>query len=154
MKQTSLFASDLPGRIRLRHPMLRNRDAHARFHDRLRELAEVESNPAAGSLLLRFDPADAGLNARIRAEIAALFGEAAPSSAPPSAAPERRSNAPVLNARAKWEINRVAKIGAIAAMAFSIAALRSSRKLHAQAGALSVFLMLVHVAIHWRRAFR
>nr|WP_246781429.1 hypothetical protein [Rhodoblastus sphagnicola] len=141
----------------MRHAILRNRAVHAQFVERLGELAEVESNPATGSLLLRFDPADADMEARIRAEVAAILGDLALSSAEPEAAkaaPARADSGEWLDRRAKREINRVAKIGSLAAMAVSIAALRSSRKLHAQAGYLSVFLMLVHTAFHWRRAFR
>jgi len=157
----TLFASVLPGRIRLRHPMLRNRKALAQFVERLGKFANVDSNPAVGSLLLRFDPADAEAKARIRAEVAAILGdldptrpaeapdpEEDPNEVPPPPGPARRRRA------AKWELNRVAKIGSAAAMAVSLAALSSSRKLHAQAGALSVALMLAHIAVHWRRTFR
>ncbi|MTV31560.1 hypothetical protein GJ654_11195 [Rhodoblastus acidophilus] len=143
--------------MRLRHPMLRNLELHARMQESLRAFVDVESNPATGSLLLRFDPADTEMESRIRAAVAAIVAAITPPSAEPhapTATSARRESAPVLNARAKREINRVAKVGSLAAMAVSIAALRSSRKLHAQAGYLSVFLMLTHAAFHWRRAFR
>ena len=158
MEITNLFASVLPGRIRLRHPVLRNRDLHVRTVERLRELADVESNPATGSLLLRFDPADADMETRIRAEVATFFGDVEPASEEVSegdldAAPRRTEGAGRRRA-AKWELNRVAKLGSMASMAVSLAALGSSRKLHAQAGVLSVALMLAHIAVHWRRVPR
>lgn len=153
MTDKTAFVSVLPGRIRLRHALLR----HAgRFRDltmRLQPLAQVEGNPAIGSMLLRFDPADAGIEARIRAEVAASLPaeEAIKPRSPPHVGKRIALAAPH---KAKWEINRAAKIGAVASMAVSLAALGTSRKLHAQAGALFVLMMLTHMAIHWRRTFK
>jgi len=159
MNPLNPFASVLPGRIRLRHPVLRNRDVHARVLERLQGFADIESNPAVGSLLLRFDPKDRGMEARIRAEVAAVLGAAAPAADPPSAviadpAPTSAPHAPRRRRRAKWELNRAAKIGAVMSMAASLAALRASRKLHAQAGVLAVALMLIHILVHRRHVLR
>jgi hypothetical protein len=154
------FASVLPGRIRLRHPVLRNRDVHARILESLQEFAEIESNPAVGSLLLRFDPTDRDMEARIRAEVAAVFGAAEPPAVEPASsaiadpAPTPALHAPRRRRRAKWELNRAAKIGAVASMAVSLAALTTSRKLHAQAGVLAVALMLIHMLVHRRHVLR
>lgn len=146
------FASVLPGRIRLRHPLLRDAARHQALADRLRLLADVEGNPATGSLLLRFDPADAGVAARIRAEVAAAL----PAAAPPAvtAQPLARATGRPRKNRVKWGVNRAAKAGAVTSMVVSLAALSFSKRLHAQAGMASVALMLVHMAVHWRRILK
>ena len=142
------FASVLPGRIRLRHPLLRDAKRHAALTARLAPLVMVEGDAAVGSLLLRFDPAQRDMPARIRAELAAVWPQeiAAPSPVP-------RRHKPRKN-KAKWEVNRAAKIGAVLSMAVSLAALGSSRKLHAQAGVVFLGMMLTHMAVHWRRTFK
>ena len=54
----------------------------------------------------------------------------------------------------KQDLNRLAKIGAVVSMAVSLAALGTSKKLHAQAGYVFVAMMLAHMAVHWRRTFK
>lgn len=142
------FASVLPGRIRLRHPLLRDSKRHAALAARLAPLAAIEGDAAVGSLLLRFDPALRDMPARIRAELAEVWPKATVPQAP---APHRHK--PRKN-KAKWEVNRAAKIGAILSMAVSLAALGSSRKLHAQAGMVFLGMMLTHMAVHWRRTLK
>lgn len=149
------FVSVLPGRIRLRHALLRDATRHQTLTARLRSMVEVEGNVAIGSLLLRFDPTDTGMEVRIRAEVAMVLP------ADPSA-PTKPRSPPHMGKRialaqphkAKWQINRAAKIGAVISMAVSLAALGTSKKLHAQAGALFVLMMLTHMATHWRRTFK
>lgn len=155
MTDKTAFVSVLPGRIRLRHALLRDAVRHRALTARLQPLAEIEGNVAIGSLLLRFDPADTGLETRIRAEVAAVLPINPSPSRPDRSSPHRgRRIALPQPHKAKWQINRVAKIGAVASMALSLAALGTSRKLHAQAGALFVMMMLTHMATHWRRTFK
>lgn len=152
MDHVNVFASVLPGRIRLRHAVLRDRVLHADLAGRLEKLAQIQSNPAIGSLLLRFDAADPGIEARIRAQVAMVL---------PPPQPQSRQ-IPHVGQRialkrpksAKQELNRVAKIGAVISMAVSLAALGTSKKLHAQAGLVFVAMMLTHMATHWRRTFK
>lgn len=143
------FASVLPGRIRLRHPLLRDAKRHAALTARLAPLAAIEGDAAVGSLLLRFDPTLRDMPARIRAELAAVW----PKAAAVAQAPAPHRHKPRKN-KAKWEVNRAAKIGAIVSMAVSLAALGSSRKLHAQAGMVFLGMMLTHMAVHWRRTLK
>ncbi|MBR9973322.1 hypothetical protein [Magnetospirillum sulfuroxidans] len=149
MDSVNVFASVLPGRIRLRHPLLRDKSRHDALTARLQALAQVEGNPALGSMLLRFDPDDGTMQARIRAEVAAVLPAIA--RPVPHVAQRIALTAP---RKAKWEINRVAKIGAMASMAVSLLALGTSKKLHAQAGAVFVAMMLTHMAVHWRRTLK
>lgn len=153
MDGVTAFVSVLPGRIRLRHPALRERARHAELTTRLQKLVQVEGNPALGSLLLRFAPDDDGMVARIRAEVAAVLPVS--STDQPRPRPHVGQRIALTGPRkAKWEINRAAKIGAVVSMAVSLAALGSSKKLHAQAGAVFVAMMLAHMAVHWRRTFK
>lgn len=146
MADVNVFASVLPGRIRLRHPLLRDAARHRDLLARLRVLGQVDGDLAIGSLLLRFDPADSGMLARVQTAVAAVVPPAPPS----VPAVHRHSRHRAL----KWRVNRAAKVGAVAGMALSLAALRFSKRLHVQAGAASVALMLVHMAVHWRRTFK
>ena len=158
MDALSPFVSVLPGRIRLRHPLLRDRKRHAALAARLEPLGTVQGNSAVGSFLICFDPARPELDAAIRAEVAALLPQ-------PAAEPATvRRQVPHVGKRialprprktpAKWELNRAAKIGAVVSMAVSLAALGTSKKLHAQAGFVFVAMMLAHMAVHWRRTFK
>lgn len=145
----TVFASVLPGRIRLRHPLLRDAVRHRDLAARLRPLAVVDGNPVVGSLLLRFDPADPDAEARIRAEVAAVLPSTSVPAAPSPSPPRRKRKR-----SAKWDVNRIAKLGAVASLALSLAALGGSKRLHAQAGAVFVVLMAVHMAVHRRHLFR
>ncbi|UYO56121.1 hypothetical protein [Rhodopseudomonas palustris] len=159
---TSAFVSVLPGRIRLRHRMLRDRSRYAALDARLRTLVAVDGDPAVGSFLLRYDPADTAMEARIRAEVAAVWATMAPAEPPesPTADPEAAATAndPIQRLRRRAQtrstINRVAKLGALAGMAGTVAALGVSRKLHAQMGIVAIAATLTHLAVHWRRTFR
>lgn len=143
------FVSVLPGRIRLRHPLLRQAAVREALAERLRPLATVESHAATGSLLLRFDPADGELVGRLRSEVAAILPDAPTASAPALPRAGQRGRL-----KPKWRLNQAAKIGAIASMAVSLAALGSSRKLHARAGQVFLLMAATHIAMHWRRTFK
>jgi hypothetical protein len=157
-ERTSPVASAVPGRIRLRHPLLRR-------HDRLRDAAArltaldgvhvAESNPAVGSLLVLYDPA-ALVPATVEANVtAALESVLHPDEAPADRseagpAPPRGGDGPDLKRR----INRAAKIGMMGSMATTLAALAVGKRLHAGAGTLFVALMLVHMTVQRRRLFQ
>ncbi len=140
----TIYASVLPGRIRLRHPDLRNASRRQVLAQQLSALARVDGNPAAGSLLLTFDPA---VEAQVRVVVDAAFP---PVSAVP-VSPSRRAVRPGFGQR---DVNRVAKAGAVVSMAVSLLALGTSRRLHAQAGMVFLVMMLIHMAVHWRRTFK
>lgn len=150
MDPVNVYASVLPGRIRLRHAILRDGMLHAELVQRLEKLVTVQADPAVGSLLLRFDAADHSMEARIRAEVAAILPRPQPKPVPHMG---RRIALPRPKA-VKQDLNRVAKIGAVVSMAVSLAALGTSKKLHAQAGYVFVAMMLTHMAVHWRRTFK
>lgn len=156
MDCANVFVSVLPGRIRLRHPLLRNHARHAALCDRLRPLLRLESNPAIGSILLSYDPADSSMEARIRAEVDAVLAAMTPNAR--NASESSADSDVVARHGRQWQsrptINRVAKIGALAGFAASLSALGVSRKLHAQLGVVAAAMTLTHVAMHWRRVPR
>lgn len=149
----SPIASALPGRIRLRHPGFRRSGHHQALASRLAALDGLrvaEGNPAVGSLLLLYDPAvvpPATAEAWVLGAALEVLGIAEPAPAAPSApASSAKAAAPL-----KWPVNRVAKIGMMGSMALSLAALGTSKRLHAGAGALFVALALVHTTVHRKR---
>lgn len=144
------FVSVLPGRIRLRHPLLRQAALRDALVERLHPLAAVEINAVTGSLLLRFAPADS-VEVRVRAAVAAVL-PAAPLASALAQAPIRQGSG--RKVKWKWQLNQAAKIGSVASMAVCLVALRSSRKLHAQAGLVFLLMAATHVALHWRRTFK
>lgn len=154
MEYVNVFASVLPGRIRLRHPVLRNPAVHAGLSARLGEMVRVQGDPTIGSLLLTFDPAASGMEARVRAIVAEVLPTEPAAKKPVPHVGKRIALPKSRKAAAKWEINRAAKIGAVVSMAVSLAALSTSKKLHAQAGFVFVAMMLAHMAVHWRRTFK
>jgi hypothetical protein len=163
LNHVNVFVSVLPGRIRLRHPVLRERSCHTELCNRLRTLVDLESDPTIGSLLLCYDPADTAMEARIRAEVEAVLlavqSRGQTKTQELDAHSTSSENAPLVRhhprrIHARSRINRIAKVGALAGMAASLAALGVSRKLHAQIGVLAVAMTLTHAAMHWRRTLR
>lgn len=167
------IVSALPGRLRLRHPLLRRPSRNRELADRIAALDGLrvaESSLAAGSLLVLYDPARVGraaAEAHAAASAAAVLGtvapppqsppesapgdETAPSPAPAAApAPAGGAGGQALSRR----VNRAAKIGMMGSMIATIAALGVGKRLHAGAGVVFVALMLVHMTIQRKRLFQ
>ena len=156
--RTSPIASEVPGRIRVRHPLLRRTDRFQEALGRLEALDAVrvtESNPAVGSVLLSYDPA-AVTPEDARSQVEALLSavlhpaEAAPSPDAPAPVADSKPAAPEL----KWRINRAAKIGMMGSMAATLAALGVGKRVHAGFGTLFVAFMLVHMTVQRKRLFQ
>lgn len=159
------LVSALPGRMRLRHPLLRrpglNRDLAERLAA-LDGLRVAESSTTAGSLLVLYDPARvdrAAAEAHATASAAAVLGTAP--AAPGPAAPEPAASpapAPQTGGQGGQSVtrrlNRAAKIGMMGSMAATLAALGVGKRVHAGAGAAFVAMMLVHMAIQRKRLFQ
>ncbi|TWA61787.1 hypothetical protein FBZ84_11241 [Azospirillum baldaniorum] len=156
--RTSPIASAVPGRIRVRHPLLRRADRFQEALGRLETLDAVrvtESNPAVGSVLLSYDPAvltpdDA--RSQVEALLSAVLhpAEAPPPPDAPTSVAESKPAAPEL----KWRINRAAKIGMMGSMAATLAALGVGKRVHAGFGTLFVAFMLVHMTVQRKRLFQ
>ncbi|GAA4249754.1 HMA2 domain-containing protein [Azospirillum formosense] len=155
--RTSPIASAVPGRIRVRHPLLRRADRFQEALGRLEALDTIrvaENNPAVGSVLLTYDPSVLTPDdARSQVEIL-LSAVLHPAEAPPPDAPapalEDKPAAPEL----KWRINRAAKIGMMGSMAATLAALGVGKRVHAGFGTLFVAFMLVHMTVQRKRLFQ
>lgn len=156
------LVSALPGRMRLRHPLLRrpghNRDLAERLAT-LDGLRVAESSTTAGSLLVLYDPTRvdrAAAEAHAAASAAAVLGldtaasDPTPDPAPPPAPQTGGRGGQSLTRR----VNRAAKIGMMGSMAATLAALGVGKRVHAGAGAVFVALMLVHMAIQRKRLFQ
>ncbi|CAO3453709.1 hypothetical protein [Azospirillum argentinense] len=156
--RTSPIASAVPGRIRVRHPLLRRTD---RFQEALAGLEALDairvsgSNPAVGSVLLSYDPAAVtpdDARSQVEALLSAVLHPAAASPVPddPVSAAEVKPAAP----ERKWRINRAAKIGMMGSMAATLAALGVGKRVHAGFGTLFVAFMLVHMTVQRKRLFQ
>lgn len=158
------IASALPGRIRLRHPLLRQPARNRDLADRIAALDGLrvaDSSTTAGSLLILYDPARTArtaAEAQVAAAAAAVLNIApSPSAAtPPSPAapPSPPANGRAVGQTATRALNRAAKIGMMGSMVATLAALGVGKRLHAGAGAVFVAMMLVHMTIQRKRLFQ
>lgn len=139
------IVSSLPGRIRLRDNALKHPARARRLADALGALpavASAEANPATGSLLLRFDPAQCpveSLEARVEALLEA----------------ELQSARPRLPPSTRVRINRAAKYGMLASLGASLAlAAAGNKRWHAATGLVFVACLGVHLGVHRRHLLR
>lgn len=141
----SRIVSALPGRIRIRDRVLRERARLGRVEAALARLEGIDSlqgNPGAGSIVLHFDAArvdvaalEAAVDATIDAELATPHK------------PHRRS--------LKMQINRSAKFGMLGSLAASLAlAAAGEKRWHAVTGGLFVACLGVHLGVHRRSILR
>lgn len=155
------IASSIDGRLRLRAPEWRGTSSLAECQAALAELPGVVSvacNERAASLLIHYDftrtprPEMEGL-ARARLGLAAETAEAVDSSV-------QREDAVSVRGFYRWrparrDLNRYAKIGAVATMAVSLLAIAArQRRLHVWSGVASLVLTGVHMAINRRNLLR
>lgn len=156
--RTSPIASAVPGRIRVRHPLLRRNDRYREALSRLEALDAVrvaESNPAVGSVLLTYDPAVLAADdawSQIEALLSAVLHPA--ETAPPQEASVSAVAGKPAAPERKWRINRAAKIGMMGSMAATLAALGVGKRVHAGFGTLFVAFMLVHMTVQRKRLFQ
>lgn len=154
------IASSLPGRLRLK---LADAGQLATLADTFRSLegvGELTCRPGSVSLIVHYDRrlARPAIEAFARQQLG-LEAPAADDDAMPDpddtelSTPARAPAAP----RRKWRlvVNRYAKYGAVAAMAVSLLAIAARRKrLHTQAGLVSLALTALHMGIHRRNLLR
>lgn len=147
------IVSSIPGRLRLRHPLLRHHDQSIDWSTKLGALdavLSVDANPRTGSLLVHYDAARCG-RAAMEAQITGL-GEPSREEEPAgtiddSPSPSRRA------AAREW--NRIAKLGMMASFPVSLAlAATGSKKLHAVTGGVFSILLLAHLVVHRRHLLK
>lgn len=148
MALNTAIVSSIPGRLRLRHPLLRRAQQSGDLAAKLRAIEgvlAVDLKPAAGSLLVHYDRTRCDCTwMETQVAAASQFGEDAEgASSQPARRFSRRSS--------DREWNRLAKLGMIASLPVSLAlAAAGSKKLHAIAGGVFTLLLLVHLAVHRR----
>ncbi len=155
VNETKLLASSLPGRLRLRHAVLRRPIVHARLAAEIGGWAGVVSttgSAAVGSLLVVYDPETVG-QAEMEARAAALV--LSHISETPTVAPDDGETEDAFGAcETIGSLNRPAKIGMFAALGASMAALAVNRRLHAAFGGAYLGLLAIHLLKHRRKLVR
>lgn len=155
----TLFASRLPGRLRLRHPALRRPQCNAAALALLAGLdgtTLATGNAATGGLLLLYDHTRIA-PAAMEAQVAAALGDMLdPVPAPVAAVvvPVAPSPDKVLRGGRGRPVSRAVNIGMLASMAATLLALAAGRKLHAAFGVAHLAFLAVHLAIHRKKLQR
>lgn len=153
MDLSKAIVSSIPGRLRLRHPLLRHHEQSTDWSAKLSALEavlSVEANTRTGSLLVHYDVSRCE-RAAMEAQITGL-GEVSREEEPTatfddSPSPSRRA------AAREW--NRLAKLGMMASFPVSLAlAATGSKKLHAVTGGVFSVLLLAHLVVHRRHLLK
>lgn len=154
------IASSIPGRLRLRHTLLRDPARLARLGEdigRWPQVSEVNANARTGSLLVRYDAAalrEAECARRCAEAVAGLLPAPladAESPAPTATAARASRRAGTSRVRA----NRLAKGGMLASLAASmVLAAMGAKRLHIWTGVFFLHALGVHLWVHRRNLLR
>lgn len=156
------IASSIDGRLRVRVPELRGALALAECRAELAAIpgvALVVSNERTGSLLIHYDTAQI-LRSEMEARACVCLGMTPEVLDDDGQSDLQDAPRPAWTGALKWrparrDVNRYAKLGAVACMAVSLLAIAARQKrLHAWSGAASLVLVAVHMAIHRRTLLR
>ncbi|MHB8786961.1 MAG: HMA2 domain-containing protein [Thauera sp.] len=139
------IASSSPGRVRIRDLALRDHHRIEQFEAQLRRIEgiqELQSNPAAGSVVVLYD------RARLDAlELESRIDELVDRVLATPRSPARRS----LRNRA----NRIAKVGMLGSLGASLAlAATGNKRWHALSGGGFVACLGVHITLHRKALLR
>lgn len=154
----SLIASSIPGRLRLRNHALRDPTRLAALRAgimRWRNVAAVEANPKAGSLLIRYDArmlTRECCEARALAIVEKSLGKAHASKVGAGeTVPQSRHRDGTSRVRA----NRWAKRGMLSSLAVSLLlAAAGTKRWHALTGVLFLHALAAHLWVHRRHILR
>ncbi|MCG5243818.1 HMA2 domain-containing protein [Azospirillum doebereinerae] len=144
----SWTVSHLPGRLRLRHPTLRQASRNEALQATLRGwdgVLSVTGNPATGGVLIHYDPVRFP-PVDMEARVAATLG------APDAGKAEEAAKKPA--AFAPRKLNRAAKIGMLGSLSGTLLALAVGKKLHAAFGVAHLAFLTVHLATHRKQLLR
>lgn len=138
------IVSSLPGRIRLRHPALRESLRLERLRAELAALegvSSVRANAAAGSLVVGYAAEfDAGrMEAAVAAAAAATIGA---------------RHAPLRVRHARVRSNTIVNRGMLGSLAASLLALAVGKRWHAVSGGVFLAFLVLHLASHRRQLLR
>lgn len=134
------IASSIPGRIRMRSKLLRNKEKRKTLLERLRTIEGVmrlEENPTAGSIVVYYDAQQIEcehMEAEVEMELDRVLNET------PSTV--------------RVHLNRYSKYAMASSLGASLTLLAvRSKKGHALTGAIFLASLAVHLAIHRKRLF-
>ncbi|PIP00218.1 hypothetical protein [Pleomorphomonas carboxyditropha] len=149
------IASSLPGRLRLRHAVLRRPAVNAALAAEIGGWPGVTAatgSAGTGGLLVAYDVETVG-QAEMEARSVALVLSHVPEAPVDAADDDDGDDAPDV-----WErvgaLNRPAKIGMFATLGASMAALAVSRRVHAAFGGAYLGLLAIHLLKHRRKLVR
>ncbi len=153
--EAKVIVSSLPGRLRLRHAILRRPIVNARLTAEVDGWAGVVSatgSAAVGSLLVVYDLETFG-QAEMEARAAALVVSQVPETS--AVAPDDSEAEDAFGiCETIGSLNRPAKIGMFATLGASMAALVVNRRLHAAFGGAYLGLLAIHLLKHRRKLVR
>lgn len=151
-QRSGAIVAAVPGRLRLRDPLLARPPQAEAIAAKLRAIDGVRSaepRPAASSLVLYFDTARHSVPAMVDAVLAAV-PEFAAVPDPETDTPEVRPAVSSARRRSR-QLNRVAKLGMLASLPASLAlAAGGSKRLHIVTGGVFTLLLLAHLLVHRR----
>jgi len=155
MDEAKVVVSSLPGRLRLRHAVLRRPAINAALAAEIGGWPGVTATSGSantGGLLVAYDVEAAG-QAEMEARSTALVLSHAPEPSADAADDDDGDDASDF-----WEtvgaFNRSAKIGMFATLGASMAALAVSRRVHAAFGGAYLGLLALHLLKHRRKLVR
>jgi hypothetical protein len=150
-----LIASSIPGRLRLHHGALRNPHLLERLRTAVagwQEVLAVETNPRAGSLLIRYDPLllePRPCEERTLATAAELLGTHSATAA------RSQRHAHALGGSPRVKVNRWAKRGMLASLALLLVlAAMGLKSWHTMVGIAFLHGLAVHLWTHRQRLLR
>ena len=145
--------SSLPGRLRVRDLSWRGApelNERATALQREPGVRQVECNPRTGSLLVRYDPAQAD-----RPALERLLGIGVAEQPPAAPAPVASSTAGRRPRPLRLRVNRAAKIGMLGSLGVSLALVAAgSKKGHALAGGAFLAALATHLTVHRQHILR
>lgn len=151
--RVNCIVSSIPGRLRLRHPALRNPARLEKLEHRLAawpQVLELKANPATGSLLLRYDVVGLGeaeCASRCEAALADLLPRPPEKVAVVDAPPAKPRSTRARTLRA----NRLAKRGMLASLVASmLLAAAGAKRGHIWTGMFFLHALGVHLWVHRR----
>lgn len=155
------IASSIPGRLRLRHTLLRDPARLARLVEDFRQwpqVGEVSANVRTGSLLVRYDAAalrEEECTRRCAAAVAGLLPTPLEDAAPPIPATTPATRAGRRAGTSRVRANRLAKAGMLAGLAASmVLAAMGAKRLHIWTGVFFLHALGVHLWVHRRNLLR
>lgn len=153
----ALIASSIPGRLRIRHPALRNPKRLAELQQTVAQwpgVLAIESKAQTGSFLLHYaaqDPRCAHIETQLLRNVEAHLGL----SAAPTATKVGPPSQPSVRSSSRVRVNRWAKRGMLLSLAISLLlAAAGNKRWHALTGGIFLHALGLHLWVHRRHLLK